>query len=57
MTLEEALNEIEVLKLKNSKLQHRVDFLEDLVYTETMEDYDNESDYDYDFDPFLDKYR
>lgn len=54
MTLEEALNEVEVLKLKNAKLQSRVDFLEEIMYSETMEDY-NETTYDNDdFDPLYD---
>ena len=40
MNLVEALNTIEVLKKENNKLQNRVDFLEEIMYDETMNDYD-----------------
>lgn len=52
MKLEEALIKIEELTKENKKLQNRIDFLEEILYTETMEDY-NENSYD-DYDPMFD---
>lgn len=40
MNLDEALKTIESLKKDNNKLQNRVDFLEEVLYTDTMQDYD-----------------
>lgn len=59
MTLEEALNTIEVLKLENKKLQSRVDFLEDLVYNDVNNNHEIEYEGEYEdvFDPELDRYR
>lgn len=44
MTLEEALNEIEVLKLTNKKLKRRIDFLEEQMYSELDSIHDIDGD-------------
>lgn len=45
MNLDEALTTIEILKIENKKLQNRVDYLEEVMYDETMENYDEFESY------------
>jgi len=52
VTLEQALAKVEDLTKENSKLKKRVIFLEDMMYNDTMSEYDS---YDVDeYDPIFD---
>lgn len=48
VTLEQALSQIEELQKENKRLTNRINFLEEVMYEDTMGDYDDYEIDDYD---------